>query len=335
MMRNKTDKIVCLLVLILLFQGCKNKEEKRIEFDNQIRVQADSIKIDIPISVRGWKVGEDKISIQSGNNSDYCLYVFSVPDMNLLYRYGTYGQGPGEFIAVNWLNATGEGQIGLYDIPNLKMYMYQLFPDTLHRIKTYHFNPWDGKLCRPYSSIQQINDSIFLLKAHMWENTEIEVANIHTGAILNTFGPLLQREPNTLYTPFYFGMAGNDQNLVLYYEYINRLELFEYNETAYTFNPIAAIGNDKDQSGIDVFDYILHYSDAQCDKEYIYALYQGERRENIRNSTIEVYNWRGEPVKRIILDRFIEKMAIDVDHGKIYGCAGHQDFDYVYVYDIK
>jgi hypothetical protein len=328
-------KIFYIIALVLFFQGCNDKE-KKIEFDIQIHIQSDSMKINIPIQVWDWKVMNDKISILSGNNRDYFLYIFSISDMNLLYKYGKFGQGPGEFIAVNWLNATNQEQIGLYDIPNLRMYLYQLSSDTLNIVKTYHFNTWDGKLSRPYSFIQQINDSIFLLKADLREKTEIEVANINTGEILYTFSNLLQRKPNTIYTPYYFGMAGNNRNFVLSYKYINRLELFKYKEADCTVEPVVTIGSNRDQSdNRDVSDYILHYTDVQCDEEYIYALYQGNKRDRIKNSIIEIYNWQGEPVKQIILDRFIELMTIDIAHGKIYGHDGNQDFDYIYIYDIK
>jgi hypothetical protein len=43
--------------------------------------------------------------------------------------------------------------------------------------KTFNFEKWEGDLCRPYTFIRQINDSLFLLKADMREYTEIELVN--------------------------------------------------------------------------------------------------------------------------------------------------------------
>jgi hypothetical protein len=167
----------------------------------------------------------------------------------------------------------------------------------------------------------------------MKKETEIELVNINNKHILQTFSNLIKRKPETIYTTYYFHMAASKKNVVLAYNYIDRLELFQYNESQQRVIPILIIGSNKDQSENKNFDdYISYYTDVDCDSQYIYALFQGKKKDQMTNSTIEVYTMEGKPVTKIILDRYIESFALDLHRNKIYGYNPYQSFDYVYIY---
>ncbi|MDR1340143.1 MAG: TolB-like 6-bladed beta-propeller domain-containing protein [Prevotellaceae bacterium] len=329
--------VFSMLFAVILFDGCNNKTEIGIKqipkpaFEKKISLFPDSVAVDVAVGIYGWKLANDQIIILSVQDRDHFLYAFSVPDFKLLYKYGQYGQGPDEFIAVNWLNTTKENQLGLYDIPRWNMYLYNLESDTLYRYETFKFSQWEGSLCKPYTFIQQLNDFVFLLKADMKEYTEIEVVDINSGTVLQTFRNLITREPNTIYTTYYFGMAASEKNLVLAYKYMNRLELFEY-DTAMT--PRLIIGSDRDQHDRKQWeDYVTYYTQVLCDDKYIYGLYQGGRKENeIRNSYIEIYTFDGAPVLQIELDRYIYSIQPDRKRNCIYGYSPDNSFDFAYIY---
>jgi hypothetical protein len=324
---------------LILFVGCNNntgngiKQIPKPAFEKKTSLSPDSVAIDVAVGIFGWKLANDQIIILSAQDRDYFLYAFSVPDFKLLYKYGKYGEGPDEFIAVNWLNTTKENQLGLYDIPRLSMYLYNLESDTLYRNKTFKFNQWENSLCKPYSFIQQLNDSVFLLKADMKEYTEIEVVDINSNTVLQTFRNLIIRKPKTIYTTYYFGMAANEKNLVLAYKYMNRLEVFEYDTI---MKPGLIIGSDRDQHELKRWeDYTTYYTQVLCDDNYIYGLYQGRKENEIMNSYIEIYKFDGTPVLQIELDRYIYSIQPDKKRNCIYGYSPNNSFDFAYIYPFN
>jgi hypothetical protein len=327
------------LFIVILFAGCNNKTGNGIKqipkpaFEKRVFLSSDSVAIDVAVGIYGWKLANDQIIILSVQDRDYFLYTFSVPDFKLLYKYGKYGQGPDEFIAVNWLNTTKENQLGLYDIPRWNMYLYNLESDTLYKDKTFKFNQWEKGLCKPYSFIQQLNDSVFLLKADMKEYTEIEVVDINSNIVLQTFRNQITRKPNTIYTTYYFGMTANEKNLVLAYKYMNRLEIFEYKTV---MEPSLIIGSDRDQHDLKrLEDYVTYYTQVLCDDKYIYGLYQGRNENEIKNSYIEIYKFDGTPVLQIELDRYIYSIQLDKKRNCIYGYSPDNSFDFAYIYPFN
>ena len=329
------------LFLTLGFQSCSNSSGvKSIEtplFIYHSFERADSIKVrDLFIDVWNWSVKDDKMIILSKQNRDYFLYVLSLPEFELIYKYGTYGRGPNEFVAVNWLNALSDGQIGLYDIPQKKMYMYDLMTDTLILSKTFEFREWIENQAPPYTFIQQIEESLFVLKADMKEHTEVEMVNIETGEVLQVFRPLLKRNrKTTTFAPYLFNISASNDVIVFAYNFVNRLELYNIRDKKVT--PFLIIGSNKDQADKKIEDYVDYYTDVHCDNKYIYALSQcgfSSQNGNVKNSVIEIYTLDGVPFKEITIDRHIEFFTIDHKRNVIFGYDPNVDFDYVYVYNL-
>ena len=331
-------------ILFIFFQGCSKVSNKvsnivtveKPSFDLHSFEKSDSIKIsDLLIAPVNWAVKNDKIVMLSRKNRDYFLYVFSIPDFKLLYKYGNYGHGPNEFVFVNWLNMVNDNQIGLYDIPNKRMYTYDLNQDTLFINKLFEFRNFESGLAPPYTFIHQIEGTMFIFKADFKQYTEIELININNGEIIQNFRSLLKREKNiTTYIPYVFNISTNKNIIVFAYNFINRIELYRLNEEK-LIEPFLIIGNQKDQADKSFNDYNVYYTDVHCNNSYIYALsQQGEKNEKIKNSSIEIYNLDGEPIKKITLDRHIQYFTLDDKNGVIYGNDSYVDFDYVYVYKI-
>jgi hypothetical protein len=333
-MNNKI--IISILFAAVLFTGCNRKSESgtrqipKPAFGKTVSLSPDSAAVEVAVGIYGWKLVNDRIIILSAQDRDYFLYAFSVPDFRLVYKYGQYGEGPDEFTAVNWLNTTNENLLGLYDIPRLSMYLHNLESDTLYRYKTFKFNQWDGRLSKPYTFIQQQNDSVFFLKADMRDYTEIEMVNINSGNVLQTFRNLITRKPNTIFTTYYFHLAANEKNLVLAYKYIDRLEFFKYDTV---MKPDLIVGSDSDQSSRkQPEDYATYYTQVLCDDKYVYGLYQGQKENEIKNSYIEIYTFDGSPVLRVELDRYIQYILPDKRRNCIYGYSPNDSFDFAYIY---
>lgn len=332
-------KHVSILLLFIILEGCNSIEKKSIthiikpEFNNNSFLKSDSIKIDVIIDPWNWKVDKEQITILSGNNMDKFLYSFSLPDFTLLYKYGTIGRGPGEFLAVNWLNSVKDAHLGLYDIPNRKIYSYLLNKDTLSLKESYELYRVDGKLCRPYTTIQEINDSIFLLKADQRNETILEVLNVNSMEVQQDFTNVFKRKPDVIYTKYFFDIAYNQRNrLVFAYQYIDRLEFFNI-DSKNTIKPELVIGSNEEQvKEKDIQKLVTYYTDIKCTDNYIFALYQGQVENPNIKSVIEVYKLDGTPVKRLVLDQFIRLFAIDPYRNCIYGYNPAKGFDYVFIF---
>ena len=326
-------------ILLFLLQGCRKTSEvamiEKPSFDFNSFVKSDSIKIPdlLKIQPLWWAVKNDKIVMVSPQNNDYYLYVFSLPQFNLLYKYGTRGQGPNEFVLVSWINMLNENQIGLYDSPKKNMYIYDLYADTLQLNKTFNYSDLERE--SPFSLIQQIEGTEFIFKAYNRQNTVIDFVDINTGEISQTFTPFLKRKNKRSHYTAYLLKASANKNMIAFaYLFIDRIELFHINKDKLA-EPFLIIGDKKNQEDKRMDDYDVYYTDVHCDNKYIYALsQQGEKNENIKNSAIEIYDLNGVPIKKITLDRHIRYFTIDDKNSVIYGNDSYSDFDYVYVYKI-
>jgi hypothetical protein len=307
---------------------------KKPLFSNTVMLLADSIQIPCAITVSHWKISDGQIIILSPQNRDNFLYTFSLPDFKFMYKYGVYGAGPGtdEFIGVNWVNMSHENQLGLYDIPKLKMYTYDIAADTLVVNKMFNFRKWRNNLCRPYAGIRQLNDSIFFLRADLGEEVEIEMVNINTEQVLRVFSNLLKYQPTESTATYSFDMLTVGSWLILCYLCVDRLEFFSVNNDEVT--PSLVVGSDKDQHDVtDINDYAIYYTDVKCDDHFVYALYQeGKNLSNIRSSSVEIYKEDGSPVAKLVLDRYITSFTLDTKRNFIYGYGPENSFDYVYKY---
>jgi hypothetical protein len=338
---KKCTRLFLLMAFYALFisESCTDNAPyrtiKKPLFNNTITLFADSIQISCPITVSHWKVSDDKMLILSPQNRDNFLYAFSLPDFKLIYKYGVYGPGPDDFIAANWVNMSHENQLGLYDIPKMKMYTYDITTDTLVINKMFNFSKWRNNVCRPYAGIRQLNDSTFFLRADLGKEVEIEMVNINTGQVLRVFSNLLEHQLTESTATYSFDMLTVGNWLILYYLCVDRLEFFSINNDEIT--PSLVVGSDEDQHNVtSIYDYAIYYTDVKCDDHYVYALYQeGEKLSNIRSSSIEIYQEDGSPVAKLVLDRYIISFALDTKRNFIYGYSPDNSFDYVYKYTFN
>lgn len=77
---------------------------------------ADSITIGQIFIPWDWAVSRDRAVVQSAG-TDSVFYVYSLPDFRFLYTWGSWGEGPDEFMGVSLANASygDTGEIVLYD----------------------------------------------------------------------------------------------------------------------------------------------------------------------------------------------------------------------------
>jgi hypothetical protein len=348
--------------------GCTNKSAdngncQEIFFDEESALRSESLSYEfIPLETRPDNLTGIISKAEIVDNRIYLLDMTVAKTVQVYAINGQYistvgarGNGPGEYVTPNNFRINEAAQtITIEDMVTNRLLIYDL--NTYQHLSTgnvsfsFHAHmplsdrnqawyatnlkkSWDGRLSKPYTFIQQVTDSIFLLKADMKDVTEMETVNMYTDSVMQTFRNLLPRKPNTVYTAYYFEMTANEKNVILAYTYVNRLEFFRYDDKV---SPSLIIGTDKDQSdNKNIDDCVVYYTQVLCDDKYVYGLYQGQKNGEIRNSYIEIYTFDGEPVMQIKLDRYIHSIALDRKKNLIYGYSPDNSFDAVYIYPFN
>jgi hypothetical protein len=82
-------------------------------------------------------------------------------------------------------------------------------------------------------------------------------------------------------------------------------------------------------------DAVQYYQDVKATDNYIFALCHGTNISKLDENipVIEVWNWNGDPVCMLKLDKPINAFAISTKNMKIYGTTS-TDIDKIFVYQI-
>ncbi len=85
---------------------------------------------------------------------------------------------------------------------------------------------------------------------------------------------------------------------------------------------------------------MIYRSTLAATPDYLYATAFNKTEKELKSigptnirPTLEVWNWKGEPVKRVGLDKPALEFAISEKHGKLYG-VNPMIPDKIYVYDL-
>jgi hypothetical protein len=85
----------------------------------------DSIILSDVANIWYCKYSNNRFYTCTSNGQRDFLRVYSYPDFSLLYKYGSKGQGPGEFISVNWAKTQVEDEFILYDIMKKQLHVFR------------------------------------------------------------------------------------------------------------------------------------------------------------------------------------------------------------------
>ena len=89
---------------------------------------------------------------------------------------------------------------------------------------------------------------------------------------------------------------------------------------------------------VNVDNNIVRYEDLSCTQIGIYALYSGipwGDSEKIHSSSVEVYDWKGNPIKRLLLNNNISSLIVDEKYKCIYGINLETNEDAILKFNLK
>lgn len=343
---------------ILIFIGCERKEDEAFDsfskFPEKINLIHEEIKTPPVLVSIAETILLDDFFVAMDMKSDTFFYFFSYPSFEYLGGFITKGKGPGEELFINPfirhidentflyqtmnsinisefdINTANINIIEKVDLPIELMNLQHLF-----RLNGFYYG-WDITKTteREFIGYDPVKDDIFEFgPSHPSFEEEIP-ANMKN----RVFEKVLVVKPDkSLFAAAY----GKFPILRIYYSEDGRLK----NEVRFENNqkfPYALIKDDLPETAREKV--MQNYWKIDATETYIYALYSGKTHgetsrefqfspDDISNE-LHVWDWEGNPVMKILLDRKIFSFVISPDDDYLI-CSSLTSMDKLYKYEIQ
>lgn len=295
--------------------------------------------------------------------NDFQYYCINLNSGKLHSKYFGKGKGPNEFLNVTPIFqyitsengdivspfvAVNENQYGLFNLS-------KSVPTKTTVVDTTYNMKWREDFVNPFIFVFAIDNEMVAAKEQ--PNKKVLEEERYTPPRFYTFN-LTKREPIKefeLFDEFYNkNLDILNETVLLSYDKIDpsrrkiamaMLHLAQLNILDIETGELKGIRipntlNFSDlESAKGVGDLSVYYKSLDVDNEYIYALYvdkkynEGIDFEYNKADVVHIYDWEGNFVKRLKLDKSVEHIAIDPSNGYLYG-ADNEDAK-VYRFNLK
>jgi len=294
--------------LLLFINSCRNDDisspEKK-ELKSEKKLLEEIISPDFLTRI-------DNKLIISSSQSDYMLYVYSLPDLNYLYRTGKKGRGPEEIplfpMFCESLNQT--------------LYVWGYGPKT---IRKFDINQ-NGELklndtiklpmYEEFNCMHIFNDSLFIY--YLPDNLNIVKFDLKNKKYLDNI-QMKKDDHNESY--FYSNrgtIAANDSFVVFGYLFKKQINIYWLNDFKLHKK---IIGNYKHKGPIvGDFDTPFYYTRIVAGENFFYALCKNKK-------SMEVYDYNGSFVNEFTFDITPSLFAVDEYNKTIYGFANDNKYE--------
>lgn len=285
----------------------------------------------------------DQYLIISERRNENFFNVLKLPEIDYLYSWGTISQGPeaDEFTTTPFFINTAGDQLIVYDAMAMRLKFIAVHDSGVEKMDEKELS-YTGQM-DPLNRVRRIKDDLYFVDyGTTMEETDREHVALEPGNpdTLFTFGryPESELEGFDRYGIYLKNNISNPEGsrfLTAYY-YQNFMKL--YNSDGEVLKTITI--NDPYIEKVDVEeprDY-LYRTTAWASDDYIYMLGYHSLEDDIYETpnssvktSIEVWNWDGEPVYRAYFDRLITQITVSELHSKIYGMstlAENEIFEY-------
>jgi hypothetical protein len=353
-MNNPFLKLFYIFGLAFFIFSCHSKPSKWSDYTPQQAIPLeDTLKAKvISLNVNLLNVGRirninNRFLITIGDRKKGFLKVFRLPKVKYLYSWGRKGNGPHEFshIPTNSLSINNN-QLIFYKFPIARIASY-LVTDT-----TLSFQWLKLLACKNIhilDNVQRLTDSIYIATI-----PEFNMVNYS----YHEFMALSPGDTIPLYT---FGNYPTHKNLKtqklykLYQKYTKNITTKPDGSRIATFYSTHDALKIYDGKGhvlekIKINDpYIADDGDnkffyritTEASNKYIYALAANLKVKTLKNldpqkfrPSFEIWNWKGKPVYRVMLDQPVQRFAISEKYKKLYGLSVFNK-QKIYVYDLS
>jgi hypothetical protein len=286
---------------------------------------------------------DDTYLIVAHYNTERLLNVFSLPDLNYLYSWGSHGRGPTEYTdPPRYFNTPGGDTLILSDVVGFKQDTYVVNDSSLVLAASDQLS-YTGQM-GVLERVRQISDSMYIADYISFvkdDNYEYVLLKKNQPDYSVKFGEYPITDWPDMYQKQMYHLKSNAFNkdvgiFAAFYMSANAIKLFDTSGTL--LNHI--MYDDFDFSTVDRTagrHQLLRYI-QYSDEAYIYTI--GFNRENASDGTadnestfFEVWDWDGNSVYRASFDRKIDIITISQKNGLIYGYSS-QNPDAIYLFQI-
>lgn len=319
------------LIAGILIYGCSEKQAgikfvEKIDSDSVFFAHAnDSMYVGQSFNLWDWKIFKDIAVIRTSEANDF-IKVYTYPKFEFLYTFGEQGHSANEFITHNWCKTKNNGEMSVYDIMKRALYVFSVNRDTVEKKQIYKLAEDKDGLCRPYTQMLKLNDSLFLMKED-FDQTVLHLTNVRRQKDISEY-VCYYREKNgggaSAYTPYSYDFDAIGDRVLLAYRYSDRMELLQISSNNELF-PIVIMGDSKKPGDHDV------YLGVCTNGKNFYCLKCTNSNDGTGNELIAISK-DGDIIKKIILDREVKTIQFDMTGGLV-GYAEQNEGGTFYRYD--
>lgn len=337
--------VFCILSIVYSCQSGKVSEKKFLSEQN---ISAVHIPINEIIKIGNiYKMKDFCILRDVQSNAKYNFYVYSYPEFKFLYSFCPKGNGAEEYLMPTVIKNTKGNLFSFRDHGTDKYVTYQLNDTCATLLDEFQLMSNSDRF---FWEINYICDDRYVLKNANSKQSSRDLWNIKDNIRLdtlpNTFD-LVSKMKKNYYTEFDdVWISASNNNVAFAYFFIDRIELgiVEGKKMRLTNNigkssaPDFYLFTNNSASGkykYNVDNNIVYYEDLVSTTHSVYGLYAGVPwgdLEKYHSSLIEVYDWKGTPIKLLNLNESIASMAIDETEKKIFGINPDLNEDSILVF---
>ena len=269
-------------------------------------------------------------------DSDPLFSVFKMPDCNYLGDFGTLGKGPKDFERPDARTATATNKgFKIFDI-----HKGLLFVDIKNFSSNKSFNIKQIKLPGELYILNdpiQVNDSIIYGLPYVGKSDKLYVKYNIQSSEVDYFGDYPSVYPDKYKKHFWSifwrhsVVKPDGSKFATFFDGVKMFRIYDN------------FGNLEKEVVMEIQDMfsgqqlkkhtINYYRVVKATDQYLYALCFNERRDNLldHKPTMEIWDWKGNPVAALTLDKSILSFDVTRDNKTLY-CMDMQAVDKIFIY---
>ena len=303
---------ICIILCVFCLFSCKEntvtweEKHKSQEFGEVVSLDTYPVALSALMDIEDWDIVDTTLICKNSGKNPY-YYVLSSTDFDVIGKFGRNGKGENEWMSPHLLvkNDTMFSVIdnirwGIYDVAK-KDSSYSIQKKTDLNVQT------------PLNAVKPISCSHFAYVTHSPKEVSWKIGAL--AGDLSTVDSILvyngESKDNSMLYDFSYDVGAD--YAVFAFLHLDRLMISSISDSLRVVPKCLLLGDGENRTHADVY-----YTDVIC-REYVYLLSQREVKtsETSGTSAIEVYDYEGNSIKKIVLDIIASNMLYDEINKKV------------------
>lgn len=284
---------------------------------------------------------KDSLLVLGGQKPEEIFTVFHLPRLDYLYSSGRRGRGPGELSAIfrDAGSYASENELIIYDANKFSLLYYDVSEQGMvfKRRAAIRYS----SQTMPLNGVKKLTDSVFTAFYGITEQTNHEFIALQpdNDEHLFTFGNYPESDLEGALRAQKFGKITaakpDGQKFVSFYTFVPLMKIFDGSGNVLVEQDLKSSENKGAEK-----ENLLYRSRVQASDAFIYVLapfISAEDREEGRyHPFLEIWNWNGELVKKLVFDEAVINFAVSEKFGHIYCLVqGRQDVIFKHEFEVE